>query len=259
MAEIMTIIRVLRFCGLALLLAFVAPVALAAAMHFAGDELDWRGARRDSAGLLPKIETAPQAMVRVFAARTVRWRGIFATHCWIVVKGENGERYERFDYTGWGGEPVRINGYAPDGLWFGREPELVLAVDGEIARQAIPKLRAAIESYAFRARGDYRAWPGPNSNSFVATVLAAAPELRAKLPTTAIGKDFPVDGSWLASTPSGTGYRLSVGGYGGVTVGWYEGIELSLFGAVLGLELRRPAINLPALGRFGVPDQPTRE
>jgi hypothetical protein len=90
-------------------------------------------------------------------------------------------------------------------------------------------------------------------------VLAAAPELRAKLPTTAIGKDFPVDGSWLASTPSGTGYRLSVGGYGGVTVGWYEGIELSLFGAVLGLELRRPAINLPALGRFGVPDQPTRE
>jgi hypothetical protein len=252
-------IRRLRFICLSLLIAFVTPIAVAAAMHWGGDsDIDWRSASRDSTGVLPKAEDAPQAMVRVFAARTVRWRGIFATHCWIVLKDEGGQRYERFDYTGWGGEPVRINGYVADGLWFGRAPQLVLAADGELARQAIPKLRAAIASYQFRERGDYRAWPGPNSNTFVATVLAAAPELRAKLPTTAIGKDFPVDGSWLTPTPSGTGYRLAIGGYGGVTVGWYEGLELNLLGAILGIEVRRPAINLPALGRFGVPDQPVR-
>jgi hypothetical protein len=251
------VVRLLRIFGLAFALAFVAPIALAAIAHFADGELDWRAASRDSAGLLPGAEQTPQAMVRVFAARTVRWRGIFATHCWIVLKDENGQRYERFDYTGWG-EPVRVNGYAPDGLWFGRKPELVLAVDGEAARQAIPKLRAAIESYAFRERGDYRAWPGPNSNTFIATVLSAAPELRAKLPTTAIGKDFPVDGRWLAPTPSGTGYRLTLAGYGGVTLGWYEGVEVNVLGAVLGVELRRPAINLPALGRFGIDDRAER-
>lgn len=245
-------IRILRFCLLAFLFLFAAPIALAAALHFGGDGgADWRSASRASSGLLPPAEAAPQAMVRVFAARTVRWRGIFATHCWIVLKEEGTPAYERFDYTGWG-EPVRVDGYEPDGLWFGRQPELVLAVDGALARQAIPKLRAAIASYAFRDRGDYRAWPGPNSNTFVATVLAAAPELRATLPTTAIGKDFPVDGRWLAPTPSGTGLRFTLGGYGGVTLGWYEGIEFNLLGAVAGIELRRPAVNLPALGRFGV-------
>lgn len=250
-------LRLLRICGLAFALAFFAPIALAAIAHLAEGERDWRSASRDSVGLLPKAEDAPQAMVRVFAARTVRWRGIFATHCWIVLKEEGAQRYERFDYTGWG-EPVRVNGYAPDGLWFGREPELVLAADGEIARSAIPKLRAAIDSYAFRQRGDYRAWPGPNSNTFVATVLSAAPELRAKLPTTAIGKDFPVDGRWLAPTPSASGFRLTLGGYGGVTLGWYEGLEVNVMGAIVGLEFRRPAINLPALGRFGLADQPER-
>lgn len=247
-------IRIFRLCGLAFLSFFVTPIALAAALYWAGDGgPDWRSASRASAGLLPPAAQSPQAMVRVFAARTVRWRGIFATHCWIVLKEENGQRYERFDYTGWG-EPVRVNGYTPDGLWFGREPELVLAIDGDAARQAIPKLRAAIDSYAFRSAGDYRAWPGPNSNTFVATVLAAAPELRAKLPTTAIGKDYPVDGRWLASTPSGTGLRFTAGGYGGLTLGWREGIEFNILGAIVGIELRRPAINLPALGRFGIAD-----
>lgn len=121
-------IRILRFCVLAFLLLFVAPIGLAAAIHFGGDGgADWRSASRASTGQLPPAQAAPQAMVRVLAARTVRWRGIFATHCWIVLKEEGSERYERFDYTGWG-EPVRIDGYAPDGLWFGRQPETVLAV-----------------------------------------------------------------------------------------------------------------------------------
>jgi hypothetical protein len=37
-----------------------------------------------------------------------------------------------------------------------------------------------------------------------------------------------------------------------VTVGWIEGIELNFFGAVLGLDIRRPALKLPGLGRFGL-------
>lgn len=252
-------IRLLRHLAVAFMLLFVAPIAVAAGLHYADtdtDTTDWRSASRASTGLLPDPQAAPQAMVRVFAARTVRWRGIFASHCWIVFKEQGATTYQRYDYTGWG-EPVRVNGYAPDGRWFGREPELVLAVDGELAQQAIPKLQAAIDAYEWRSRGDYRAWPGPNSNTFVAAVLSAAPELRATLPTTAIGKDFPHDGSWLAPTPSGTGLRLNLGGYGGFTLGWREGIEINLLGAVAGLDLRRPAISLPALGRIGLPRDPS--
>ena len=34
--------------------------------------------------------------------------------------------------------------------------------------------------------------------------------------------------------------------------GLVEGIEINLLGAALGVEVRRPAINLPGLGRFGI-------
>ncbi len=116
----------------------------------------------------------------------------------------------------------------------------------------VPKIRAAVEGYQWRSYGDYRAWPGPNSNTFVAAVLAAVPELRAALPPTAIGKDFPYNGDAFGLTPSGTGIRITLRGYLGLTIGWVEGLEINLFGAVVGIDLRRPAIKLPALGRLGV-------
>ena len=131
--------------------------------------------------------------MRVYAARTVRWRGIFAVHSWIVVKEPTRARYTRYDYTAWG-EPIRINGFAADGRWFGDRAANHRGADGEAAERMIPKIRAAVENYEWRSYGDYRAWPGPNSNTFVTAVLAAVPELRAALPPTAIGKDFPYDG-----------------------------------------------------------------
>jgi len=73
------------------------------------------------------------------------------------------------------------------------------------------------------------------------------PELKAVLPPTAIGKDFPYHGAWLGRTPSGTGLFVSLGGYLGLTVGWVEGIELNFFGGVLGLDLRRPALKFPGI------------
>jgi hypothetical protein len=48
----------------------------------------------------------------------------------------------------------------------------------------------------------------------------------------------------------------SLGGYLGLTVGWVEGIELNFLGGVLGLDLRRPALKFPGIGRVGVPAGP---
>ncbi|WP_426958697.1 DUF3750 domain-containing protein [Muricoccus radiodurans] len=213
---------------------------------------DWWAADRSSAGLLPPPATNPGAVVRVFAAPTVRWRGIFAVHCWIVFKPEGASRYTRYDYTAWG-DPIRLNGFEPDGRWFGQVPEVVYAADGAAAAALIPRMQAAIANYAWRNLGDYRAWPGPNSNTFVAAVLDAVPEVRMALPPTAIGRDYPYDGNWLRWTPSRTGMRLSLGGYLGLTLGWVEGIEVNILGGVAGLDLRRPAIKLPGLGRIGMP------
>jgi hypothetical protein len=168
------------------------------------------------------------------------------------IQRKDAPRYVRYDYTAWG-EPIRTNGFAADGRWFGAVPETIVAVDGDNASRLIPKIQHVIENYKFRSFGDYSAWPGPNSNTFVQAVLDAVPELKAVLPPTAIGKDYPYEGEWLGITPSRTGIYVSLGGYLGLIVGWVEGIELNFFGAVLGIDIRRPAIKFPGIGRMGLP------
>ena len=242
----------LAICLMLFGLIYLLPLGVSAVRYrMDGAGPGWQTADRSSAGLLPPAAAHPEAAVRVFSAQTVRWRGAFATHCWIVLKPEGAGAYTRYDYTAWG-DPVRVNGFVADGRWFGRMPSLVFAADGAAAESLIPRMRAAIETYRFRNRGDYRAWPGPNSNTFVAAVMGAVPEMRAALPPTAIGKDYPYEGHRLWWTPSRTGLRLSLGGYLGVTLGWVEGIEVNILGAVAGIDIRRPAIKLPGLGRLGV-------
>ena len=129
-------------------------------------------------------------------------------------------------------------------------PEVVFAADGPDAAAMIPLMQQAIANYAWSNHGDYRAWPGPNSNTFVAAVLDAVPGLRTTLPPTAIGKDFPYDGRWLRATPAG--FRLTLGGYAGFSLDLVEGIEVNILGAIAGIDLLRPAIKLPGLGRIGM-------
>jgi hypothetical protein len=235
------------------LLFFVLPIVVSAILHYTGGhaDTDWRNADRSSVGLLPPPTPDQAAVIRIYGARTVRWRGIFAVHCWIVVKPAGAPAYIRYDYTAWTELPVRVNGYAADGRWFGFAPEPVYALDGPAAEKFIPKIEDVIRRYPHNAAGDYRAWPGPNSNTFVQAILDAVPGLDATLPALAIGKDFPYDGNWLRKTAGGDGFRFSLGGYAGVTFGWREGVSLDLLGAALRLDLRHPAIELPGLGRFG--------
>jgi hypothetical protein len=224
-----------------LLLVF-APIAASAARYFwLGDcRGNWQTEDRSSAGLLLPATEHADALIGIFAARMVRWRSIFAVHTWIVVKEKDASRYSRYDYTAWG-EPIRSNGFAPDGRWSGAMPETVVAVIGECADALIPKIRYVVENYKFRTYGDYSAWPGPNSNTFVQAALDSVPELTAVLPPTAIGKDFHHNGRWIRITSSGTGVYVSLAGYVGMTISWVEGFELNFFGAVLGFDIRRPA------------------
>ncbi|MEH3147386.1 MAG: DUF3750 domain-containing protein [Methylobacterium frigidaeris] len=231
-------------------LVYLAPIIISAALYLLRRRGDWRLADRSSAGLLPPADRTPGAVVRVFSARVVSWRGIVATHSWVVIKEAGARAYQRFDYTAWG-TPIWIDRFVPDGHWFGSAPAVVFAADGPAAERMIPRIRDTIRTYRYAAPGDYRAWPGPNSNTFVAAVMSAVPEMRASLPATAVGKDYPFDGRRFGLTPSGTGIRLNLGGYLGLTLGWVEGIEVNILGAVVGLDIRRPGIKLPAFGRLG--------
>ena len=77
---------------------FLLPVAVSAILYLMDDRVaNWKTADRSSAGLLSLASPDLGAVVRVFSARTVRWRGIVATHSWIVVKEAGAAAYSRFD------------------------------------------------------------------------------------------------------------------------------------------------------------------
>jgi hypothetical protein len=122
----------------------------------------------------------------------------------------------------------------------------------EVLIPTVPRIREAVRNFPYPNVGDYRVWPGPNSNTFVTAIMSAVPEMAATLPPTAIGKDFPVDRRWIGLSPSRTGIRINLGGYGGFTLGWVEGVEVNMLSAVAGLDFRRPALKLPGLGRLGL-------
>ena len=109
----------------------------------------------------------------------------------------------------------------PDTEWFSAAPTLLRDLRGTDAQVVIDKLDAAVASYPHP--DVYRAWPGPNSNTFVAHLGRAIPELRVTLPSNAIGKDYLPAGEIFAHTPSGTGYQASVAGLFGVIAGGDEG------------------------------------
>jgi hypothetical protein len=236
---------------LALLALFLLPLAARAAIFaFEDRPHSWRDADWSSIGSLPPAERHPEARVLILSGRTGGWKGVVAVHSWIVIKRENGRDWSRYDVVGWG-NPVRINGWAPDGRWYGDRPVVIADLKGAAAEKLIPRIEAAITAYRFHNAGDYRIWPGPNSNTFVATVLRATPELGAILPANAIGRDFRPQ-AYFGRTDSGTGVEANLWGLLGLKLGWVEGVELNFLGLVVGLDLQNPALKLPGIGRLGV-------
>ena len=238
---------------LTILALFLFPLAVHAALYAIEDHpRSYRAANWGSTGMLPSATADREARLLVFTGRTGRWKGIFAVHSWVVYKLENGTSWNRYDVVGWG-QPVRNNGWDPDARWFGNTPRVLVDVRGEEAVALIPKVEATIRDYSYSDAGDYRVWPGPNSNTFTATVLRALPELGATLPANAVGKDFR-PWPYIGLTDSGTGAEASLWGLLGVKVGWVEGVELNFMGLVAGLDLRHPGVKLPGFGRIGIDD-----
>ena len=230
---------------------FLAPVAVKTMLWSFEEPRHWQTARWSSAGILPEPASDPEARIVIFAARTAGWRAIFAVHTWIVVKPAGADAYTRYEVTGFG-RPLRINGRPPDGYWLGARPQIVADIRGARAATAIPKIEAAIMAYPYTEYGDYRMWPGPNSNTFVATVLRAVPELEIAMPPEAVGKDYRIDGALFGRTASGTGIEVSLHGLMGFKVGRVEGIEINVLALVAGVDTLRPAVKIPAFGRVGL-------
>jgi len=241
--------------GIGRWLPVVLILAVTAGCAGLGRAGEWWQARRDPSGQAPDPATTPDAVLQIYAARTVGWRGILGVHTWIAVKPSGAGAYTRYEVMGWGvnrGAPaLRVNRTGPDNHWFGRRPALLVDLRGEGVDELIARVEAAVLAYPYPA--SYRTWPGPNSNTFTAFVARRVPELRLDLPPTAIGKDYLPGGVPVGLSPSGTGIQLSLFGLAGVLLGWEEGVEVNLLGLTFGLDLNRPALKLPGVGRLGFP------
>ena len=216
---------------------------------------NWWELSREPSGQAPDPATTSEAVVQVYAARTVGWRGLLAVHTWIAVKPSGAPSYTRYEVMGWGvsrgAAALRVNRTGPDNHWFGSRPELLLDLRGPQVDAIVEKVLAAVAAYPYP--DSYRTWPGPNSNTFTAFVAREVPELRLNLPSTAIGKDYLAGGAPVGLAPSGTGGQVSVLGLLGITTAWEEGLEINVLGLVFGVDVRRPALKLPAVGRLGIP------
>ena len=231
---------------------FLIPILARAAFYAIGnDPRSWRDADWSSTGLLPRAADYGPARVIVFTGTTGAWKGVFSVHSWVVFKRAGDKSWMRYDVVGWG-EPVRTNNWPPDGRWYGNMPTTIADLSGTEAEKLIPRIQAVVKDYAYARAGDYRIWPGPNSNSFTAAILRGMPELGIALPPNAVGRDYR-DGFYIGRTDSGTGIEINLGGYAGIKVGWVEGVEVNLLGLVAGLDLRHPGVKLPGYGRIGLP------
>jgi len=249
----------MRHALLTLGLVMFGPLLVSAA-EFGNRGGDLWQARRDSAGLAPDPASTPEAVIQIYAARTWGWRGAMATHSWVSVKPSQAHKYTRYEVVGWGvesGAPaIRVDRGLPDGYWVGSKPALLVDRRGgpEVDR-LIEQVRNAVQSYPYPH--EYRTWPGPNSNTFIAHIGREVPELRLTMPSTAIGKDYLPGGALVDWTPSGTGAQLSLLGLVGVLAGREEGLEFNLLGLSLGIDPLHLGVNLPGIGRIGWPRSPS--
>lgn len=238
----------------------IVPVVVSCA-RYSSPQFSWSNAPRGSTGLAPDPRIHGEAIVQIYNARAFAWRGIFATHPWIVVKRSGATAYTRYEVVGWGaGSKLRTDYATADGLWYGSEPSLLVDLRGPQVDALIDRIESAVATYPFK--DVYVTWPGPNSNTFLAHVAREVPELRLDIPASAVGKDYRPWNRPVGYAPSGTGVQVSILGLVGATLAVEEGIEFNVLGLAFGVDLLRPALRLPAIGRLGLAEgvpEPTRQ
>jgi len=153
---------------------------------------DWRTANRESAGIAPNPLTTREAVIQVYGASTWGWRGWFAIHTWIAVKPTNEASYTVYEAIGWRQRSslsiVRIEKDLPDRYWYGERPRLLKEFRGEGGDKMIAAIDRAAKNYPWP--DSYKAFPGPNSNTFISWIAMQVPELGLRLPFSAIGSGY---------------------------------------------------------------------
>ena len=228
----------------------VVVAAVTAATSCTNTRSDWRTASREPVGLAPDPAELKEAVVQVYGARVIGVKGLFGVHTWVAVKPAEAEEWTVYEVVGWrlrwAQSAIVVHTRPPDARWFGSVPELYVDRRGPGVDALIERIHKAARAYPYGA--EYRAWPGPNSNTFTAWIARAVPELELDLPATAIGKDY-LGSSIVGAAPSGSGVQLSLGGVLGVAMSAVDGLEFNVLGLNFGISPN--GVKLPMVGRVG--------
>jgi hypothetical protein len=225
---------------------FVAASSLFGMIALAG-----ASATNDEADAYPDPMVTREAIVQVWGARTRGVKGIFGVHTWIAVKPQDASEYTVYEIIGWrlrwSDSALVIRNRAPN-YWFGAKGELYAEKRGDGVDELIRRIDKAAREYPYA--NTYTLWPGPNSNTFVAWMTRAVPELEADLPATAIGKDY-IGSDFFSTAPSGSGIQFSLRGLFGFAASGIDGLEINVLGLNFGLA--PSGVKLPLVGRIGSP------
>ena len=218
---------------------------------------NWATASRKSAGLVPLAHLDTEAKVQIYSAKAFAWRGRFSVHTWIALKEKNATNYRVYHAALWnsyrGQGIVAFDEDLPDRYWYGAKPEIIFSLNGEKAEKIIPQIYAAIESYPYHNL--YRAYPGPNSNTFISYIIRNVEGIDIALPSNAIGKDWLCEESgtkFFAFSERKSGIQFSAFGLFGIIFDYREGIEINIIGLSFGIDFLHPALKLPLIGRVGM-------
>ena len=152
----------------------------------------WHTASRESAGIAPDPAVTNEAVLQVYGADAWGWRGWIAIHTWIAAKRIGESDYTVYDVIGWRGysglQVLGIRQDIPDRYWYGSKPRLLKAHRGAGVEALIDAVDKAARAYPWKST--YKAFPGPNSNTFTAWVAMQVPELELELPFSAIGSGY---------------------------------------------------------------------
>ncbi|MBK9383933.1 MAG: DUF3750 domain-containing protein [Planctomycetes bacterium] len=178
------------------------------------------------------------------------WITRLAYHVWFEVKRGDESSWRRYEVTDFD-DGVGIDDI-PESLArsdhrFDREVLLVEHWTGSEAQRMAEDLHRFAESY--EDDGNYRAFPGPNSNTFAARAMRSIDGLSAVLHHNAIGKDYtPL--VRVGGTTSGTGVAIDTIPLG-FAVAVEEGLELHLIQLTFGIALFPPALKIPFAPKIG--------
>lgn len=92
----------------------------------------------------------------------------------------------------------------------------------------------------------YKAYPGPNSNTFIEKMIREVDGVNAILDHNAIGKEH---GFYAGKTTGGTGLKLQTPILG-VALGLKEGVEVSMLGFSAGVSIYPPSVRIPFLPKI---------